>query len=162
MDKVLVAMGAGEPARDIEVEPLFVQRLDSRAIPPTRAEPGSIGYDLSARIRGPALWIPPKQRLRVPTGLAVMIPRGCYGRVAPRSGLADKHGIDVLAGVIDPSYRGELQVMLYNTGDDAFQVLDGLRIAQLIIERAETPLVVELSSLAATGRGSGGFGSTGR
>jgi dUTP pyrophosphatase len=98
----------------------------------------------------------------ISTGIAVAVPEGCYGRIAPRSGLAAKHGIDVLAGVVDRSYRGALLVVLLNTGSDAVRLDHGERIAQLIIERCETPAVELVEDLDATERGANGFGSSGR
>lgn len=95
------------------------------------------------------------------TGVAVVLPVGTYGRVAPRSGLAVKHGINVGAGVVDPDYTGEVKVLLFNHGVDAFEVKRGDRIAQLILERCETPDVEEVGVIAETARGAGGFGSTG-
>jgi dUTP pyrophosphatase len=84
-----------------------------------------------------------------------------YGRVAPRSGLTVKHGIHVGAGVIDPDYTGEIKVALFNLGDGPFEVKKGDRIAQLILERCETPYVREITEISETERGDGGFGSTG-
>jgi dUTP pyrophosphatase len=139
---------------------LYMRRLSETAQLPSNPRPGDVGYDLHAHLQKP-LTVFPGQRHRVSTGIAVAIPDGCYGRVAPRSGLASNHGVDVLAGVIDPSYRGEIQVILLNTGDDEVPVEPGMRIAQLIIERCETPQVVEVEALPETGRGAGGFGSTG-
>ena len=81
--------------------------------------------------------------------------------VAPRSGLAYKKGIDVGAGVIDEDYRGEVGVILFNFGEEDFEVAPGDRIAQLILERIATPDVEVVSDLDATDRGAGGFGSTG-
>ncbi|VDD90649.1 unnamed protein product [Enterobius vermicularis] len=89
------------------------------------------------------------------------IPSGCYGRVAPRSGLAAKHFIGVGAGVIDSDYRGEVKVLLFNFGEEDYQVRKGDRIAQLICERYEGCQIVEEEKLTATDRGAGGFGSTG-
>jgi dUTP pyrophosphatase len=91
----------------------------------------------------------------------VAIPHGFYGRVAPRSGLAVKHGLDVLAGVIDSDYRGELCCVLYNTGDAAFELPAGSKICQLIIEKIITPKATWVADLDETARGAGGFGSTG-
>jgi dUTP pyrophosphatase len=102
----------------------------------------------------------PKQRVMARTGLAVAIPRGCYGRVAPRSGLAAKNGLDVLAGVIDSDYRGELCCLLYNTGDEVISLPAGSRICQLIVEQIITPDAAWSSDLDETARGAGGFGST--
>ena len=89
------------------------------------------------------------------------IPYGNYGRIAPRSGLAAKHMIDVGAGVIDADYRGELKVLLFNLGDTDFQVKAEDRIAQLIIEKYTPCTIVETEVLEETSRGDGGFGSTG-
>ena len=104
--------------------------------------------------------IEPKQRVVVRTGLAVAIPEGYYGRVAPRSGLATQ-GIDVLAGVIDADYRGEIGCLLYNTGDETIHLPAQSKICQLIIEKIITPTAVWADEISDTDRGSGGFGSTG-
>lgn len=94
------------------------------------------------------------------TGLSLAIPSGYYGRVAPRSGLALKKGIDVMAGVIDADYRGELGVILINLGEEPVQINAGDKIAQLIIETCHRCNFVEVADLNSTDRGSGGFGST--
>jgi len=95
------------------------------------------------------------------TGLAVAIPAGFYGRVAPRSGLAAKNGLDVLAGVIDSDYRGEIVCVLYNTSDETIKLASGSKICQLIIEQIITPEPTWATDLDETARGAGGFGSTG-
>ena len=95
------------------------------------------------------------------TGLSISFPAGLYARIAPRSGLALKKFIDVGAGVVDADYRGEVGVVLFNHGDQDFQVKMGDRIAQLILERIDTPPVEEVSGLGETVRGTSGFGSTG-
>jgi len=105
--------------------------------------------------------IEPKQRELVRTGLATAIPEGYYGRVAPRSGLATKNGLDVLAGVIDADYRGEIRCLLYNTGDEKIQLPAGSKICQLVIEKIITPEATWSDEISETDRGSGGFGSTG-
>ena len=105
--------------------------------------------------------IAPKQRALARTGLAVAIPPDFYGRVAPRSGLAVKQGLDVLAGVIDSDYRGEVCVVLYNTGDEAIVLPAGSKICQLVVEKIITPEAVWSSDLDETARGAAGFGSTG-
>ena len=105
--------------------------------------------------------IPSTHRALVGTSVAILMPNGVYGRVAPRSGLAVKHGIQVGAGVIDPDYTGEVMVVLFNHGDKDFVVNKGDRIAQLILEKCDTPKVEEIGFLEETDRGSGGFGSTG-
>lgn len=134
------------------------QRLDERAMLPTRGSTNSAGLDLYSIEE---LLIEPQQRVLVRTGLSVAIPEGFYGRVAPRSGLAVKHGLDVLAGVIDSDYRGELQCLMLNTGDAAITLPSGSKICQLIIEQIITPDAVWAEQLTATTRGGGGFGSTG-
>ncbi|MDQ1558966.1 MAG: dUTP pyrophosphatase [Pyrinomonadaceae bacterium] len=101
-------------------------------------------------------------RAMVRTGLSVAIPRGFYGRVAPRSGLAVKHGLDVLAGVIDSDYRGELLCALVNHGRESLTLEAGQRVAQLIVEAIITPAPAWADALDETARGAGGFGSTGR
>eukprot|EP00958_Prasinococcus_capsulatus_P023990 scaffold3691_cov394-Prasinococcus_capsulatus_cf.AAC.10 len=105
--------------------------------------------------------VPSGGRALVKTGLSIAIPQGTYARIAPRSGLAYKSGIDVGAGVVDYDYRGEVGVILFNFGNEDFQVRKGDRIAQLILEKIATPEVVEVSDLDDTVRGEGGFGSTG-
>ena len=109
------------------------------------------------------LVVAPGTRALVATGIAIKMPPGLYGRVAPRSGLAVKHGIQIGAGVIDIDYQGEIKVLVFNHGEDPFQVSTGDRIAQLILERHETPIIHEVLELSgdATDRGAGGFGSTG-
>jgi dUTP pyrophosphatase len=97
----------------------------------------------------------------VRTGLSVAIPRGFYGRIAPRSGLAVRHGLDVLAGVIDSDYRGEIVCALVNHGREALTLEAGQRIAQLIVEAIITPDAAWTDALDETPRGAGGFGSTG-
>ncbi len=137
---------------------LCVKRLVQDATLPTRGSSGAVGYDLYSIDE---VVVPPSQRALVGTGVAVILPMNVYGRVAPRSGLAVKHGIQVGAGVVDPDYRGEIKVVIFNQGDRDFVIKKGDRIAQLVLERCETPDVREIESLDETDRGSGGFGSTG-
>ncbi|XP_052191120.1 deoxyuridine 5'-triphosphate nucleotidohydrolase [Diospyros lotus] len=139
--------------------PFFkVKKLSEKAILPSRASPLSAGYDLSsaAEVRVPA-----RGKAFVPTDLSIAIPEGTYARIAPRSGLAWKNSIDVGAGVIDADYRGPVGVILFNHSDSEFEVKEGDRIAQLIIEVIVTPDVAEVADLDETTRGAGGFGSTG-
>lgn len=138
---------------------LLIQKTSASAKIPTRASPSAAGYDLSA---SESAVVPARGKAIVGTGIAVMLPIGTYGRVAPRSGLAGKYAIDVGAGVIDPDYRGEIRVILFNHGDAEFVVNFGDRIAQLILEKYEAyaPLLV-VESLEKTARGADGFGSTG-
>lgn len=95
------------------------------------------------------------------TDIQIELPSGCYGRVAPRSGLAAKHFIDVGAGVIDEDYRGNVGVILFNHSTVPFEVKKGDRIAQLICEQIFYPSIEEVETLSITERGAGGFGSTG-
>ena len=137
---------------------LLVKTLHRAAKIPRRESPGAAGYDLSSV---DDVTVPPGGRAIVRTGLSFAVPEGTYGRVAPRSGLAAKHGIDVLAGVIDEDYRGEVCVILLNAGDEPFRIAAGDRIAQLVLERIATPMVVVVKDLDSTARGDGGFGATG-
>lgn len=128
------------------------------AVVPKRADSGAAGYDLSAC---ESQVIPAGKWARVDTGIMLEFPGDCYARVAPRSGLAFKNGLDVFAGVVDSSYRGTVAVILMNHSGVDFTVKPGDRIAQLIFERIYTPELVEEGALSATERGAGGFGSSG-
>tara|TARA_B100000401_G_scaffold48427_1_gene28404 strand:+ start:1399 stop:1830 length:432 start_codon:yes stop_codon:yes gene_type:complete len=139
-------------------ETLQIKRLTLDATLPTRASPGSVGYDLYSLND---LVIQPNSRDIVSTGVCATIPYGCYGRIAPRSGLTVKYGIHVGAGVIDPDYTGELKVCLFNLGSVPFEIKQGERIAQLILEKCSTPLIQEVNELQKTMRANRGFGSTG-
>jgi len=141
---------------------LLVKLLTPTTQAPSRGSADAVGYDLRADLgHGGRYVVPVEQRRTIPTGLAMAIPKGYYGRVAPRSGLAHKHGIVVLGGVIDPDYRGEINVMLLNTGGDPFYIEHGDRIAQIILERVITPEITLVEELDETERGEGRFGSTG-
>ena len=140
-------------------EHLHFKRFHPEAKLPTRGSERAAGLDLYAVER---VMIEPGGRAAVRTGLAVAVPRGFYGRIAPRSGLAVRHGIDVLAGVIDSDYRGEILCALVNHGREPFEIEPGARIAQLVIEVIATPEPVWAEDLEATERGAGGFGSTGQ
>ncbi|XP_050366226.1 deoxyuridine 5'-triphosphate nucleotidohydrolase [Argentina anserina] len=135
-----------------------VKKLSEKAVLPSRGSPLSAGYDLSSATE---MKIPARGKALVPTDLSIAVPEGTYARVAPRSGLAWKHSIDVGAGVIDADYRGPVGVILFNHSDVEFEVKAGDRIAQLIIEKIITPDVMEVEDLDSTVRGEGGFGSTG-
>jgi dUTP pyrophosphatase len=141
----------------ITLDFLRFKQLDPKAVLPARGSSFAAGLDLCS-IEDAELQ--PKQRAMVPTGLAVAIPPGFYGRVAPRSGLAAKQGLDVLAGVIDSDYRGEIRCVLYNTGDEVITLPAGSKICQLIIEQIITPEPTWVNDLDSTARGAGGFGST--
>lgn len=133
---------------------------------PRRATPGSAGFDLSAALEKD-LEVPAGGRAEVPTGFAVAIPPGYEGQMRPRSGLARRHGVMLVnsPGTIDSDYRGELRVLLINTGDQPLVLRRGDRVAQLVIApviAAEWDEVASGDELGATERGSGGFGHTGR
>lgn len=140
------------------IERLEFMRLHPQARLPTRGSQYCAGLDLYSI---ESLWIAARGRATVRTGLSVAIPHGFYGRVAPRSGLAVKHGLDVLAGVIDSDYRSEIICALINHGDEPLEIEAGMRIAQLVIESIATPTPIWSEDLNETERGSGGFGSTG-
>ena len=128
---------------------------------PGRATPQAAGYDVRSAAQG--FDLEPGEIRVVPTGLIMELPEGVECQVRPRSGLALKHGITLpnSPGTIDPDYRGELGVILQNSGQERFRVERGERIAQLVFHRFLAPDVVEVSSVSETERGEGGFGSTG-
>jgi dUTP pyrophosphatase len=143
-----------------------VQRLPAaHGLPlPASASPGSAGLDLRAAVpEDHEIVLRPGERVLIPTGLVLEIPPGCEGQVRPRSGLALRHGIGVLnsPGTIDSDYRGEVGVILVNLGESPFPIRRGDRIAQLVFARVETVEWEEAETLEETGRGEGGFGSTG-
>jgi deoxyuridine 5'-triphosphate nucleotidohydrolase len=137
---------------------LNFKRLDPNAVLPTRGSSLAAGLDICAI---EDLTIRPGERVLARTGLAVAIPEGYYGRLAPRSGLATKKGLDTLAGVIDADYRGEIGCLLYNAGAESIHLPAQSKICQLIIEKIVTPTAVWADEISDTDRGSGGFGSTG-
>ena len=128
---------------------------------PSRQTTGSAGFDLASA--EPDFGLAPGERRLVSTGLALEIPPGIEGQVRPRSGLALRHGITMpnAPGTIDPDYRGEVRVILQNSGGQPVTIARGDRIAQLVFARYETPELVDVAELEASTRGAGGFGSTG-
>jgi dUTP pyrophosphatase len=126
---------------------------------PQYGSEGAAGADLTASSE---VVLAPGGRSAVPTGIHVEIPSDHVGLIWPRSGLAVRHGIDTLAGVIDSDYRGEIKVVLVNHGTEQVRIAPGDRIAQLLVQRVERAAFVRGDDLAPTGRGEGGFGSTGR
>jgi dUTP pyrophosphatase len=148
-----------EPDHDPSPSPALPASVEPGGHLPEYATAGAAGADLRASA---AVEIPPGQRAAVPTGLRLQIPRGHVGLVWPRSGLAVRHGIDTLAGVIDSDYRGEVRVVLVNHGPEPFSIAPGERIAQLLLQRVKRARFTAVSALEDTDRGGGGFGSTGR
>lgn len=130
---------------------------------PAYATEQSAGVDLKANLPGPVT-LGPLERTLVPTGLFIALPEGFEAQVRPRSGLAAKHGITVLnsPGTVDSDYRGEVKVILVNLSNEAFEIIPGERIAQLVVARHEHVEWEEVESLDETARGAGGFGSTGK
>jgi dUTP pyrophosphatase len=137
---------------------LQVKRLTESSKLPIRGSALAAGYDLHA---SEDVIIRTKGRAVVPTGIAITVPTGTYGRIAPRSGLAVKHGIDVGAGVVDADYTGEVRVVIFNHGESDYMINNGDRVAQLIVEKIGTPEVLEVDSLQSTVRDTSGWGSTG-
>ncbi|KIK05856.1 hypothetical protein K443DRAFT_674896 [Laccaria amethystina LaAM-08-1] len=138
--------------------PLLVKRLSQKAKLPTRGSQLAAGYDLYSAERKT---VPAHGKALIDTQISIAVPIGTYGRVAPRSGLASKFMIATGAGVIDADYRGVVFILLYNLSDKDFQVEEGDRVAQLILEKIYNPEVLEVADLDTTLRGANGFGSTG-
>lgn len=153
------AVSVSKRARAEDDASLRFVRLSEHATAPTRGSARAAGYDLYSAYD---YTIPSMEKALVKTDIQIAVPSGCYGRVAPRSGLAVKHFIDVGAGVIDEDYRGNVGVVLFNFGKEKFEVKKGDRIAQLICEQILYPDLEEVQTLDNTERGSGGFGSTGK
>lgn len=142
---------------------LYVCRLSKDAKLPTKGTPLSAGYDLYS---SEGVTIAPWSKQIVSTGVSMTVPDGTYGRIAPRSGLAHKNSIDVLAGVIDHGYSGEVKVILMNLSNDIQEFPKHTRIAQLVLEKIENAEVKEVIDITTTlsnqsDRGTCGFGSTG-
>lgn len=140
---------------------VLVRRLDPGLPLPGRAHPGDAGVDL---FTVGAVSLAPGERATVGTGIAVAIPEGYAGLVAPRSGLARAHGLGIVnaPGVVDAGYRGEIRVILVNHGAEPVSLSRGERIAQLLVVRVSVQEMLEVDELPPSERGAGGFGSTGR
>jgi len=141
---------------------LQIKKLDERAVIPTKGSPKAAGYDLSSI---ESYTLQPLERKLFKTGLSMSIPSGMYGRIAPRSGLAFKNGIEVMAGVIDEDYRGEVGVLLINLDKEPITlplIKEGkeIPIAQIIFEFYNNVKIDTVNTLTETNRGEGGFGST--
>ena len=134
-------------------------KLTHDAIQPRRSTPMSAGLDLFSTENTVVL---SRSQAIIPTGISMALHVGTYGRIAGRSGIAVKNSIDVLAGVIDSDFRGEIKVVLFNHSERDFTILKGEAIAQLIIEKITLPELIEVSYLPDSERNSRGFGSTER
>jgi len=123
---------------------------------------GAAGMDLRAAVTEP-LVLDPGSRALVPTGIAIALPPGFEAQVRPRSGLGLRHGISIVnaPGTVDSDYRGEVSVLLLNTGDTPFRIERGDRIAQMVVAPVSRVDWAEVADLEATDRGAGGYGSTG-
>lgn len=146
------------------LQPIQVRRLaHAQGLPlPSYASDGASGMDLLAAVTEPmTIWA--GARALVPTGLCIALPRGFELQIRPRSGLALKHGITLpnAPGTIDEDYRGEIGIIVLNTGSEHFVVERGMRIAQAVLAPVVRGEWVETTELDETGRGAGGFGSTG-
>jgi len=141
---------------------LRIKKKDGNITLPEYRSLGASGMDIRAFI-GEDLTIPSMGRVKIPTGLFLEVPEGCEAQIRPRSGLADKWGVTVLnaPGTIDSDYRGELEVILVNLGEESFTVKNGDRIAQMVISPVIRACLSETGFLSETERGNGGFGSTG-
>jgi dUTP pyrophosphatase len=141
---------------------VLITRLDPELPLPRYAKGGDAGADIVSRID---ITLAPGERALVPTGIAIALPDGYVALVHPRSGLAIKHGVTMVnsPGTVDAGYRGELQVILINHDrSESVSFKRGDRIAQLVIQKVERAEFVEVQDLPGSGRGTGGFGSTGR
>ena len=139
------------------VQVAFV-KLNENAKTPRRGSLDSAGVDIASTA---TIQIPAHGKALVPTGVAMALPKGHYGRVAPRSGFSWKNHADIGAGVIDADYRGEIKVLVFNHKPDTLVIRKGDWVAQLILEKISQPQLVEMATLNPTARGDNGFGSTG-
>lgn len=135
-----------------------IKKLDPKANVPTKSNPFDAGYDLYSIVDE---IIKPHTRSIIKTGISMAIPANYVGLIWPRSGLAAKQGVDVLAGVIDSGYRGEICVVLQNHGEKNVNIKSGDRIAQILFQKIESFQLQQSETLDDSSRGDGGFGSTG-
>ena len=141
---------------------VLIKRLDDGVPLPTYAKGGDAGADLVTRVD---VSLAPGERALIPTGISIALPDGYAAFVHPRSGLAIKHGVSIVnaPGTVDAGFRGELQIILINHDQhESVTFSRGDRIAQLIIQKVEKADFIEVSELPGSGRGTDGFGSTGR
>lgn len=149
----------------IDLAVLPVAGADTRLLPPRRATELAAGYDIRANFADKTnMTLAPMARALVPSGFSMALPEGYEAQIRPRSGLAYKYGVTVAnaPGTIDADYRGEVKVLLINLGDAPFEISHGERIAQMVIAPVTSAAFQIVTSLPATDRGAGGFGSTGR
>ena len=140
---------------------VLITRLDPSIPLPSYAKGGDAGADIVSRID---ITLQPGERALVPTGISIALPDGYVALVHPRSGLAVKHGVTMVnaPGTVDAGYRGELQcIMINHDPKESITFHKGDRIAQLVIQKVERAQFIEVENLPGSGRGNGGFGSTG-
>ena len=137
---------------------IFVQKLDPSAKLPSYAYEGDAGMDLFSF---EDCEISPGENRLVSTGVKIVVPEGCAGLVWDKSGIATKHHITTIAGVIDSNYRGELKIALTNLGKESYHIKKGEKIAQLVIQPVVSGTITEVEEMDTTERGEEGFGSSG-
>ncbi|MFH1682767.1 MAG: dUTP diphosphatase [Candidatus Woesearchaeota archaeon] len=135
-----------------------IKKLNEDAIIPRYANPGDAGMDFYSNEN---VLINPGERKLVSTGISMAIPEGYVGLIWDKSGIASKHGMKTMAGVIDSSYRGEIKILLHNLNIEEYKIEKGNKIAQMLIQPVEQKEIIEVDELSETERGAGGFGSTG-
>ena len=135
-----------------------IKKLREDAILPKYAQPGDAGMDVYAN---ETIILQPGERDVVSTGIAMAIPLGYVGLIWDKSGLASKHGLKTMAGVIDSGYRGEIKILMHNLSTQSYTVEKGNKVAQMLIQPIEQRNVLEVTELEDTLRGDAGFGSTG-
>ena len=138
---------------------LKIKKIDPEAITPFKSKKGDAGLDLSSLKN---YSIKPSEKILIETGISLEIPEGFVGLIWDRSGLAAKHSLHCLAGVIDSNYRGEIKIVLINLGKETYEIERGNRVAQLLIQKIEEVYLEEVESLEESSRGERGFGSGGK
>ena len=138
---------------------LKIKKLVPNAILPNYAHKGDAGMDFFA---SQITVIKKGERVQVKTGISMAIPEGFVGLVWDKSGLSHKHGLKTLGGVIDAGYRGEIMIGMINLGSEDYTIEAGHKVAQMLIQKVESPEIIEVEELDDTSRGTGAFGSTGK
>jgi dUTP pyrophosphatase len=135
-----------------------IKKLSEDATLPRYAQPGDAGMDFYSNEE---ITILPNERKLVSTGISMAIPKGYVGLIWDKSGIATKHGIKTMAGVIDSSYRGEVKILIHNLSNQTHKIEKNTKVAQMLIQPVEQKEISEVIELDQTERGTGGFGSTG-
>ena len=147
------------PVGDQNIMIIKIKKLNPEAKLPIYAHPGDAGMDFFALAETE---IKPGEVVRVKTGIALELPVGYVGLIWDKSGLAANHGLKTMAGVLDAGYRGELQIVVTNLSKEIYSIKKHDKVAQMLIQRIESPELIEVDELSDTSRGEGGFGSTGK